>query len=189
MTRRSTSWTKAAIAVCALFQILNVLNIVLLLVAAVHVVIDPDTINVSSGEPMSVCIFGMNLTLDNMSVYATDSLATVPGMVIYLLFGCTQAAMLFLAFGKIRNVVEYSQAQPPFRWENVEKLRQAGLLFLGTVGLELVFALVSMILAFGVLSFHVNLSFDNIIIGIIILCVSEIFAQSVRMQEDADGLV
>lgn len=189
MVERKISWTKLSIYICALFQLANALGIALLLASAVHVIIDPDAINTSAGEPLTVSFYGIDVALNNMSLYAARGVESVPGVVIYLLFGCAQSAMCFLAFGKVRNVIEYARSQPPFRRENVEKLRQAGLLFLGTVGLELAFALVSMVLAFGAMSFYVNPSFDNLIIGVIILCVSEIFAQSVRMQEDADGLV
>lgn len=189
MNDRSSSWTKAAVFICAALQIVNALSVALLIVSAVHVIIDPGAINTSAGGPLTVNFYGIDVSLNNMSVYADRGVESVPGVVIYLLFGCAQSAMCFLAFGKVRNVIEYAQSQPPFRWENVEKLRQAGLLFLGTVGLELAFALVSMVLSFGAVSFYVNPSFDKLIVGVIILCVSEIFAQSVRMQDDVDGLV
>lgn len=189
MNNRSAPWTRAAVIICAVLQLAYAASMALLIVAAVHVVINPDAISTSDGGPLSVNLFGMNISLNNMSVYAVRSLNSVPGVVVYLLFGCAQAAMCFLAFGKVRSVIEYAQSQPPFRWENVEKLRQAGGLFLGTVALQLVFALVSMIFAYGAMSFSVQLKFDNIVIGIIVLCVSELFAQSVRMQEDVDGLL
>lgn len=188
MNNRSSLWTKAAVFICVALQIVNAISVALLVVLTFHVIINPDAIN-NDGGALSVRFLGLDFSLDNMSVYAWPGVNSVPGVVIYLLFGCAQSAMCFLAFGKVRNVIEYAQSQPPFRWENVEKLRQAGLLFLGTVGLELAFALVSMVLSFGAMSFYVNPSLDNLIIGVIILCVSEIFAQSVRMQEDVDGLV
>lgn len=187
MSNRSASWTKAAVIICAVLQIAYAVTMALLIVSAVHVIINPDAIN--DGGPLSVSLSGMDISLNNMSVYAADSLSSVPGVVVCLLFGCAQAAMCFLAFGKVRNVIGYAQSQPPFCRENVKRLRQAGLLFLGTVGLELAFVLVSLLLSFGVMRFYVNPSFDHLIIGVIILCVSEIFAQSVRMQEDVDGLV
>lgn len=189
MNNRSAPWTKAAVIICAALQIAYALSMVLLIVSAVHVIINPDAVSSSDGGPLAVNLFGLNVSLNNMSIYAADSLNSVPGVVVYLLFGCAQAAMCFLAFGKVRSVIECAQSQPPFRWENVKRLRLAGLLFLGTVALQLAFALVSMIFSFGAVRFSVNLKFDKIIIGVIILCVSELFAQSVRMQEDIDGLV
>lgn len=189
MNNRSAPWTKAAVIICAALQIAYAVSMALLIVSAVHVIINPDAVSSSDGGPLLVNFFGLNVSLNNMSIYAADSLNSVPGVVVCLLFGCAQAAMCFLAFGKVRSVIECAQSQPPFRWENVKRLRLAGLLFLGTVGLELAFALVSLLLSFGVMRFYVSPSFDNLIIGIIILCVSEIFAQSVRMQEDVDGLV
>lgn len=188
MNTRRTFWSKAAVNVCAVLQVVYALSMALLVVLTFHVIINPDAIN-NDGGALSVRFLGLDFSLDNMSVYAWPGVNSVPGVVIYLLFGCAQSAMCFLAFGKVRNVIEYAQTQPPFRRENVEKLRQAGLLFLGTVGLELAFALVSMVLSFGAVSFYVNPSFDKLIVGVIILCVSEIFAQSVRMQDDVDGLV
>lgn len=188
MNNRSAPWTKAAVIICAALQIAYALSMVLLIVLVFHVIINPDAISTSDGA-LSVYLLGFEFSLNNMSIYASHGVESVPGVMVYLLFGCAQAAMCFLAFGKVRSVIECAQSQPPFRWENVKRLRQAGGLFLGTVALQLAFALVSMIFSFGAVRFSVNLKFDKIIIGVIILCVSEIFAQSVRMQEDIDGLV
>lgn len=183
------SWTKAAVGICTLVQIFHVLTMILLIVSAIHVIISPDAISSEPGEPISVNILGMDLSVTGTAIYATRGVETVPGVVFYLLFGCARAVMTFMAFGKVRNVLEYSQTQLPFCWENVERLRQSGSLFLGTVALQLVYALVSWIFAYGVLDFSINLDVDNIIVGIIVLCVSELFAQSVKMQEEIDGLV
>ena len=46
-----------------------------------------------------------------------------------------------------------------------------------------------MFFAFGSLSLNVNLKFDDIVIGVILLCTSEIFQRGAQMQEEQDGLV
>lgn len=187
MAGRKISWTKAAVSACVLFQILNALSILLLLMAAFRVLIDPASINASSGEPVSVCFFGANFSLNGMSLYSTDGAATVPGVIIYMLMGCALSAMRFLAFGNIRRVIDFSGS--PFCRESVEKLRSAGELFLGTVALQVAYCLITMFFAFGSLSLNVNLKFDDIVIGVILLCTSEIFQRGAQMQEEQDGLV
>ena len=46
-----------------------------------------------------------------------------------------------------------------------------------------------MIFVRDVITFAVNIKLDNAIIGVIVLCVAQIFAQGVQMQEEQDGLV
>ena len=114
---------------------------------------------------------------------------SISGVVLYLLYGCAQAIISAAAFNRIYAVLEYSKTRPPFRWENVEKLRRAGFLFLSTVLLQFLLALLGMIFVRDVITFAVNIKLDNAIIGVIVLCVAQIFAQGVQMQEEQDGLV
>lgn len=184
-----TSWTNAAMVVCGIFQVFHAISAVLLVVAAIHVIISPDSITSGNGQPISVAMFGMNVSLSDVAAFSDWGAATVPGVVVYLLSGCARAVMLVKAYGNIRGVLDYSRTQPPFRWENVEKLREAGALFLATYAVHIAYALLSLIFGFGAVSVYVNLNLDNLVIGIIILCVSELFAQSVKMQEDVENLV
>ena len=186
---RKISWTNTAAAVCAILQIVNGLSIFLLLIVAFHVLIDPASIDAASGQPVTVYFLGMNISLNDMALYATAGAATVPGVVIYMLIGCARSVMYFMAFGNVRQVIDCSRTQSPFLWQNVQKLRQAGGLFLGTVGLQLAYAFITMILAFGSMSFSANIRVDTVILGVTVLCVSEIFAQGARLQDDQDGLV
>ncbi len=187
MPGRKISWTNIAVNICAVFQVINVLSVLLLLMAAGKVVMDPGAISSAYGEPVSVHLFGMDISLSDMLIYSSAGAASVPGVVVYLLIGCVRSGMHFLAFGNIRQVIGCSGS--PFSRESVDKLRSAGGLFLGSVGLQLVYGLITMVFAFGSLSFSANLRFDNIVIGAMVLCVSEIFARGAELQEDQDGLV
>ena len=41
----------------------------------------------------------------------------------------------------------------------------------------------------GVEAMEVSISMDNVVIGILMLCLSQVFAVGQKMQEDLDGLV
>lgn len=187
MAGRKISWTNIAVNICGIFQVVNVLSALLLLAAAVQVLIDPGSINDPYGDPITVSFLGMDLSLNDMFIYSRGGAGTVPGVVAYLLIGCMRCGMHFLAYGNIRRVLDFSRS--PFSGENVERLRSAGGLFLGSVGLQLAYGLITMIFAFGGLDFSADLKFDDIVIGVILLCVSEIFARGAQLQEDQDGLV
>lgn len=188
MTKKTYSWTKAAIVVTKIIEVLYIIASAALLLGIILVLTGRTSLMVEPGRPISVEIWGMTFAPSNVELYAPGGEVNLAGLVICMVYGSVIAGLFALGFHNIHKVLSRSQEETPFRWDNVRLLRRSGFLFLGTIIVESVFGLIALIFT-RYMSISIDMELNGVIIGILVLCLSQIFAQGVQMQEDIDGLV
>ena len=87
-----------------------------------------------------------------------------------------------------QGLTKFSQGKTPFQKDNVRMLREMGFFLLAVLVVELV-AEVAAVLALGPEQVESSVGLNSFAVGILMLCLSQAFAQGVQIQRDVDGLV
>lgn len=184
MNIRTYSWTKAATVITKIMELMYEIAAVAFLVGAALVITVPDALAVDANGVVSAAIGPMHLSLTNVILYDHGDLS-IGCVVFYLAYGALCSFVAAKASYNVWKILSASQHETPFQWRHVRLLRESGFLFIGLTLSQIVFALILM--PFGGVS--VNMKLDGLVLGIIVLCIAQILAQGVQMQEDVDGLV
>lgn len=131
----------------------------------------------------------------NLSIYGFEINASVTDgrvdMKAFLLFGIGAILILALMAMIFRNlylIIRKSEGSTPFRTENVRMFREVGIFSIAVPVVGLIMSIISRI-ALGVESTEASNNFGGLIIGIVVLCVTEFFIHGIELEKDVDGLV
>lgn len=173
--KRMENLTKFATVLTKLIEVAYWIGAVAMVVAVVLVAIDPYVPGqlvwgVGPGAELSTHGF-------SMVIAGEDGELLVPALVIFLLTGAL-----------VLGLTKFSQGKTPFQKDNVRMLREMGFFLLAVLVVELV-AEVAAVLALGPEQVESSVGLNSFAVGILMLCLSQAFAQGVQIQRDVDGLV
>lgn len=116
-------------------------------------------------------------------------------MTAILLFSICAVIILSLMAMVFRNVnlilkttlgkTKFSKGQTPFQKDNTRMVREIGIFFISVPIVSFVMSVISRAVL-GVDNVEISVDFQNLIIGIIVLCLSQSFAYGNELQEQAD---
>lgn len=92
--------------------------------------------------------------------------------------------ILRTAQGKTKS----SKGRTPFQKDNVRLLREIGLFFIGITVVQMAFCGIAVAML-GPENAEVSAGAENLVTGVLMLCLAQCFALGERMQQDVDGLV
>ena len=96
-------------------------------------------------------------------------------------------ALMAMIFRNLNIFIKKSIGTTPFQKDNVRLLREIGIFSIATPIVGFIMSTVARIaLGAGV---EASNSLSGFIIGIVVLCVTEFFAEGIKLEEDVDGLV
>ena len=114
-------------------------------------------------------------------------IAAITGIVV-----CALMAMVFrniyLIFRTARGTTWFSKGQTPFQPDNIRMVREIGIFCILIPVIQLVMSVIGM-LVIRPESVEISVSMNGVVMGIIVLCLSQFFAYGTQLQEDVDGLV
>lgn len=191
--KRMENLTKFATVLTKLIEVAYWIGAVAMVVAVVLVAIDPYVPGqlvrgVEPGEELGTHGF-------SIVIAGPDGVLIRPAMVIFLLTAAVVLSLMARVFRDVHLVLrttqgltKFSQGKTPFQKDNVRMLREMGLFLLAVPVVELV-AEVAAVLALGPEQVESSVGLNSFTVGILMLCLSQAFAQGVQMQQDVDGLV
>lgn len=121
----------------------------------------------------------------------TPSLNGLPDLTVFSLYGFGAVVifiLIALIFHNLYSVIEKSEGTTPFQMDNVRKLKWVGIfsIIIPVVG----FVMGSVIkLVVGVDAVEVSGGMDGLIMGIIVLCLTQFFAHGVELEDEMEGPV
>ena len=101
--------------------------------------------------------------------------------------GAVTSVLGALTFRRIAEVIKACQTGTPFQKPVVRKVRQIGWLVIAVPLVTVAASLLACILCWPSYSFQVDVS--GIIMGVIVLALSRIFAYGVKLEDDVEGLL
>lgn len=112
----------------------------------------------------------------------------LPALLTALLGGGVICAMMALMFRNLHLVLASAQNASPFQPANVKRIERIGWL---AIAVPVINFLVTLLCKFLAGNKYVEVSFGltDLIMGILVLCLSQFFAHGVKLENDVDGLV
>lgn len=113
---------------------------------------------------------------------------------IGMIFSCSLMALIFRNLDIILTTImgKYKRAKSssPFQKDVVKRVRKIGFFAIAMPVVGLIFsAVITIVSLISGISTDVVVSFDGVIIGLICICLSQIFAYGTSLEEEVDGLL
>ncbi len=190
--KHAKTLTKFVTALTKIFSIAYGVGTVCLAVALVLVLIDPLPDPLAwGGEPFEeVSCRGFSLAIND------GQGQPLPGALpLFLAEAALSLGLMSMVFRNVnlilrttRGLTKFSKGATPFQKDNVRMLREIGLFFVGITVVQAAFCGIAM-LGLGPENAEVSAGATDLVTGILMLCLSQCFAQGEKMQQDVDGLV
>ena len=108
-----------------------------------------------------------------------------------LMFGIGAVLILGLMAMIFRNlnlIVKKSEGATPFQPDNLRMFREIGYFSIAVPVVGLVMSIIAR-LVIGVEVAEISSNFGGLVIGIVVLCISQFFAHGIEIEKDIDGLL
>lgn len=134
------------------------------------------------GADVEAAVYGFELTLTGKA--GAPDLAA---LYLFLPVGAVLMALMAMVFRNVYLILKRSEGATPFQPDNVRMVREIGW-FLVAVP---VVGLVTSVAARLVLGPQVeaSASLSSLLVGLVVLCLSQVFARGMALESDVDGLL
>lgn len=95
---------------------------------------------------------------------------------------------IYLIFRTTQGKTKFSRGTTPFQKDNIRMVREIGIFAIAIPVTEFVISIVGQLII-GNTALETSLQLDNIVMGLVILCLSQFFAYGTQLQNDVDGLI
>ncbi|MBE6540925.1 MAG: DUF2975 domain-containing protein [Ruminococcaceae bacterium] len=112
-------------------------------------------------------------------------------MTAFCLFGIGAVLILSLMamiFRNLNAIIKNSEGTTPFQPQNVKKLREVGFFSIATPAVGFVMSIIAYFVLGSEMA-EVSNSLDGLVIGIVVLCITQFFAHGIELEKDVDGLL
>lgn len=198
MTReeqRMKALTKAATVLSKLCEVAYEILAVSLTVGFVLFMVDRNAMpgTLVQGDPK----VGETLSIHGFSILIANPDGTLnnAAMIIFLLTGAMVMTLMAWVFRNVnlilrttQGLTKFSKGATPFQKDNVRMVREIGIAFIAITVVEFGMSSVA-VMAVGLEAAELSVGMENIVMALLMLCLSQVFALGMKMQEDMDGLV
>ena len=161
----------------------------LMLAATVCSVAAPDLVKYFVSFDAKECC-GANLTVYGFEVNApvVNGVVDLSSFVIFGIGAVIILVAMAMIFRNLHLIFKKSENDTPFQKDNVRLVREIGIF---TIAIPVIGFIVSVIarLVTGVETAEISIDMSGILMGIIVLCLSQFFAHGVALENDVDGLL
>ena len=161
-------------------EILYWAGIAVVIVAIALVIIAPEGIN--------GLVYGIYIEGSETPLPIEDGKINIPFILLAGLGAVLISTANALVFRNLHLIFKRSANTTPFQKENVRLMRQIGLFTISVPIIQLIMSILLRVVT-GVEDVEINLDLTNIVMGIIVLCLTQFFAHGVELENDVDGLV
>lgn len=171
-----------------LYWLMEILMILLLIVSIAM----PNRVMewISAWNVQDLNVQGMEIQIINDTGELIPSAITIVAVTGVLI--CALMAMVFrniyLIFRTARGTTWFSKGETPFQPDIVRMVREIGIFCISIPVTELVMSVIGTAVI-GTLHAEISVSMNGVVMGIVILCLSQFFAYGAQLQEDVDGLI
>lgn len=133
------------------------------------------------GTNLSTYGFEIHVAFENEKVDSTAFLLFGIGAILILI-------MMSFIFGNLYQLIKNSKNSTPFQTRNIRALRRVGILAIAVPIVGLIMNVISHIVL-GAEQAETSNNFSGLIIGIVVLCITEFFIHGITLENDVDGLL
>ena len=180
---------KLAKVVTKVVEIFHWVAVALMAAATVCSVAAPSWVGYFVGFDAKECC-GANLSIYGFEINAVVTDGKV-NMTAFLLFGIGAIlilALMAMIFRNLNLIIKKSEGTTPFQADNVRMFREIGIFSIAVPVVGLIMSIIARIVL-GAEAAEVSNSFEGLVIGIVVLCITQFFAHGIEIEKDVDGLV
>ena len=97
-------------------------------------------------------------------------------------------SLMAMVFRNIYLIMKRSEGSTPFQKDNVRMVREIGIFLLSVPVVGLIMSVVARLIL-GVDNVETGVGLDSFMVGLVVLCLSQFFAQGMELEADVDGLL
>ena len=97
-------------------------------------------------------------------------------------------SLMAMVFRNVYLIMKRSENGTPFQKDNVRMMWETGIFFLAILVVQFAMSTLAVCIL-GPEGVEVHVGMENLVIGILMFCLSQVFALGMEMQKDIDGLV
>lgn len=180
---------KMAKVVTKIVEIFHWVAVALMAVAIVCSIVAPAWVKYFVGFDAKECC-GANLSIYGFEINAAVTDGQVD-MTAFLMFGIGAILILVLMAMIFRNlnlIIKKSEGTTPFQPDNVRMFREIGIFSIAVPVVGLIMSIITH-LVLGAEAAEVSNNFSGLVIGIVVLCITQFFAHGIELERDVDGLL
>ena len=145
-------------------------------------IVSPETL-VPMYQEGNVTIYGSEFDVADPAMKSPQAL-----MIVMLLTGVVSSAMMALTFRKANGIITKAIEGTPFQPSTVKWMKEIGYLAIALPAVGFVGSVIAFLVG-GMPTSEVMLNLDGFVMGILILCLTQVFAHGAALQQDVDGLL
>ena len=172
-----------------IIEVFQWVGVALMLAAIVCSIAAPDFVGYFVGFDAKECC-GANLEVYGFEVNApvVDGKIDTTTFVIFGIAAMLILALVAMVFRNLNQIFKKSENTTPFQKDNVRLIREIGIF---TIAIPILGLFVSFIarLVTGPDGAEISIDMSGILMGIIVLCLTQFFAHGVELENDVDGLL
>lgn len=107
---------------------------------------------------------------------------------LYLVAGVLLMGLMAMVFRNVNLILKRSEGATPFQPDNIRMVREIGIFLIAIPVAGLVFSVVGRLLL-GSEYAEIDMNLGGLVPGLVVLCLSQIFARGMELEQDVDGLL
>ncbi len=137
---------------------------------------------VPGGTEAEAAVYGFELTLADEA--GTPDLAALR---LFLPVGAVLMALMAMVFRNVHLILKHAEAATPFQPDNVRMVREIGWFLMAVPVVGLVMSAAARLVLGEEIETSVRLG--GLLVGLVVLCLSQVFARGMALEADVDGLL
>ena len=172
-----------------IIEVFQWVGVALMLAAIICSIAAPNLVGYFVGFDAKECC-GANLEVYGFEVNApvVDGKIDTTTFVVFGICSMIILSLVAMVFRNLNQIFKKSENSTPFQKDNVRLIREIGIF---TIAIPVIGLFVSIIarLVTGSEVAEISIDMSGILMGIIVLCLSQFFAHGVALENDVDGLL
>ena len=161
----------------------------LMLAATICSVAAPDFVGYFVGFDAKECC-GANLEIYGFEVNApvVDGKVDTASFVIFGIGAIIILSAVAMIFRNLNQIFKKSENATPFQKDNVRLVKEIGIFTIAIPVIGLIMSIVARLVT-GPEASEISVDISGILMGIIVLCLTQFFAHGIELENDVDGLL
>jgi len=131
-------------------------------------------------EELAVYGFELGLVIE-------DGIPDMAALRLFMLAGAVLLSLMAMTFRNVHLILKRSESATPFQPDNVRMVREIGWFFMSVPAVGLVMSTAARLVLGTEIETSVRLS--GLLAGLVVLCLSRVFARGMALEADVDGLL
>lgn len=179
---------KLAKVVTKVLEITHWVAEVLMLAAAICTAAAPQWLGYfvgldTTGQEVELSTYGFEIMAPT-----SDGRVDTKSFVLFAVGAIIIFSLVAMIFRNLHLIIKKSEGSTPFQKDSVRMMREIGIFSIGIPVAGFVMSIIAR-LVLGPEAAEMSISMDGLIMGIIVLCLTQFFQHGVELEKDVDGLL